>query len=301
MTLAQGRAPRLRLWSSFVEALDLAANQPPLWLIGAAGFLLRGGFVVLLLVVVPLPSPVQVRLLIGDGLGSAGFSGGVVAATALIGGLTAALLLGALFALASLELAAYERTRAAALRPPLVGPARRRAISWVFVVQALALLLIGAASLPLIAGATAVAYQEIVRPSNDGPLYSRIVAGVGPELILLGVAILLAEALSAIGTRTVLRRTFGGTKPARVQRWRPLVAVTGWVVTACVLVPALWALTVVWHWVSGALLGTSGSSVSAVALLIAVAALASVWASVVVLAGFASALRGALWSVQELG
>jgi hypothetical protein len=292
---------RFRPWSTLHEALDIASNQPVLWLLGAAGFLLRGGFIVLLLALVSLPSPVQVRLLIGDGLGSAGFSGGLVAVAAGVGIVTAALLLGSMWAVANLEVASFERGHVAQLGAArLDRHARRRAASWIFVAQALAFLLIGAAALPLIAGATTVAYQEIVRPSGDGPLYTRIVAGVEPQLLLLAVAILVAEALSAVGTRAALRRASGLSAPAHRARWRPLVAGIGWMISLGVLVPALWSLAVVWHWVSGALLGVSGSSAAGLAVAVAISVLAGVWASVVTLAGFASALRGALWTVQEL-
>jgi hypothetical protein len=296
------RAPgRFRPWSSLVEAVDLTLNRPSLWLLGAAGFLLRGGLVLLLVPLVALPSPVEVRLLIGEGLGSGGFSGGLVTAAALIGIIVAAVLLAAMLALACLELWSFERTVDVPGLRRLVGRERRRIVSWLFITQAGALLLIAAATLPLVAQAATVAYQEIVNPSSDGPLYARVLAGAEPQLVLLALAIFVAEALSAVASRTILARAVGAPVPLHRRRWRPVVALLGWTLSLGVLAPGLWALAAIGHWARTTLLGTSSvwadPALAAVAVLVLVAA----WGAIVLLAGFASALRGALWSIQELG
>ncbi len=296
------RAPgRFPPWSSLVEAVDLTLNRPSLWLLGAAGFLIRGGLVLLLVPLVALPSPVEVRLLIGEGLGSAGFSGGLVTAAAVIGIVVAAVLLAAMLALAWLELWAFERTVEVPEPRRLVGRDRRRVVSWLFIAQAGALLLIAAAALPLVAQATTVAYQEIVQPSSDGPLYLRVLAGAEPQLLLLVVAIFVAEALSAVASRTILARAVGAPVPRHRRRWRPVVALLGWTVSIGVLAPGLWALTAIAHWSRGALLGSSGSSDGPLVTVLAVLVLVAAWGGIVLLAGFASGLRAALWSMQELG
>jgi hypothetical protein len=276
-------------------------NRPSLWLLGAAGFLLRGGLVLLLLPLVALPSPVEVRLLIGEGLGSAGFSGGLVTAAAVIGIVVAAALLAAMLALAWLELWAFERTVDVPEPRRLVGRHRRRVVSWLFIAQAGGLLLIAAATLPLVAQATTVAYQEILSPTSDGPLYLRILAGVEQQLVLLAVAIFVAEALSAVGSRTILARAVGAPVPRHRRRWRPLVALLGWTVSLGVLAPGLWALMAIGHWSRSTLIGSSAASDGPLITILAVLVLVAAWSAILLLAGFASALRGALWSVQELG
>ena len=75
------------------------------------------------------------------------------------------------------------------------------------------------------------------------------------------------------------------------------MAVVGWLVTVAVLAPALWALAVSWRAVSQGL--ARGASTDPLAVVPQIVVLAVVWAAAVVLAGFASALRGALWTVQE--
>jgi hypothetical protein len=296
------RAPgRFRPWSSLVEAVDLTLNRPSLWLLGAAGFLIRGGLVLLLVPLVALPSPVEVRLLIGEGLGSDGFSGGLVTAAAVIGIVVAAVLLAAMLALAWLELWAFERTVDVAQPRRLVGRDRRRAVSWLFITQAGAMLLIAVATLPLVAQATTVAYQEIINPSSDGPLYVRVLAGAEPQLVVVALAIFAAEALSAVATRTILARAVGAPVPAHRRRWRPAVALLGWTVSLGVLAPGLWALTVIGHWSRAALLGASAVSDAPLMIAFAVLVLVAAWAGILLLAGFASGLRGALWSMQELG
>lgn len=292
---------RFRPWSSLVEAVDLTLNRPSLWLFGAAGFLIRGGLVLLLVPLVALPSPVEVRLLIGEGLGAAGFSGGLVAAATVIGIVVAAVLLAAMVALAWLELWVFERTVKVPEPRRLVGRDRRRAVSWLFIAQAGALLLIGAATLPLVAQATTVAYQEIVNPSSDGPLYVRVLAGAEPQLVLLALAIFVAEALSAVASRTILARAVGAPVPPHRRRWRPVVALLGWTVSLGVLAPSLWALTAIGHWSRATLLGSSAASDGPLMTVLAVLVLVAAWGAIVLLAGFASALRGGLWSMQELG
>jgi hypothetical protein len=291
---------RLRPWAALVDAVDVTVGQPTLWLFGALGFLLRGGLLLLLVPLIALPSPVEVRLLIGDGLGSTGFSGGLMTTAAAVGAIVAAVLLGAMLVLACLELWTFERTRGPELPARLVGGARRHLVSWLFTAQALALLLIAAATLPLIAHATAVTYKEILLPGGPEPLYLRVLDAVQPQLVVLGVAVVAAELLSAVATRTILGRAFGVPVAIHRRRWRPLVALVGWTVSLGVLAPLLWTLATTSRWVRATLLDSTGAGGEPAAPVLAVTLLVAVWAATLALAGFASALRGALWSMQEL-
>jgi len=82
------------------------------------------------------------------------------------------------------------------------------------------------------------------------------------------------------------------------RRWRPGVAALGWLITLAVLVPSIWALNLSAGWVKQTLAGFQTPDPAAV--IPTLLALAAVFAVAVVLTGFSSALRGALWSVQEL-
>jgi hypothetical protein len=206
-----------------------------------------------------------------------------------------------MLALAWLETWAFERTVDVVQPRRLVGRDRRRVVSWVFIAQAGALLLIAAATLPLVAQATTVAYREIISPSSDGPLYVRVLSGAEPQLVVVALAIFVAEAVSAVATRTILGRAVGAPVPLRRRRWRPAVALLGWTVSLGVLAPGLWALTAIGHWSRAALLGSSASSDGPLMPVLAVLVLVAAWGGILLLTGFASGLRGALWSMQELG
>ena len=101
-----------------------------------------------------------------------------------------------------------------------------------------------------------------------------------------------------VASRRILARDFGLAPAPSGKRWRPLVAALGWLVTLAVLLPSLWALSLIWHSVEQGLAGFQAPVFGAVAP--AIVGLAVVWAVALVLTGFASALRGALWTVQEL-
>jgi hypothetical protein len=271
-------------------AFDIVAGQPQLWLLGSAAFMLRGGVLLLLLPLIIVPSPVEIRLMIGGNLGSTGFSPELVVGVLGFAVAATLVLMTMLYGVAWLEVWSFQR-----VAPGPLGSAvsERKIAARVFSVQAAALSALALAALPLALGAINVAYGEIVRPTGSGPLYDRILGGVQGPLIFLGAALVVVEAVSAIASRRILARDFGVASPSSGRRWRPLVAALGWLVTLAVLVPSVWALSLVWQSVKAGLAGFG-------AVAPAIVGLAVVWAVTVVLTGFASALRGALWTVQEL-
>jgi hypothetical protein len=273
----------------------MTIEQPSLWLIGTAGFLLRGGFLVLLAPVIALPTPIEVRLLIGGGLGSTGLSPVLLVVVLAFALSATVLLMLAMYGLAWLEVAAFDREFAPT---GAIGFGGRQAAARVFSVEAAALSALAVAAIPAVVGAIDVSYQELVRPSGSGALYDRIVAGdQGPLLFLVG-ALLVIEAISAIATRRALWRSRGVTQPGRGGRWRLLTAAAGWLVSVVVLLPVLFALALTWQTVRQRLDGALAPD--PLAVVPQIVALAAVWVAGLVLAGFASALRGALWGMQEL-
>jgi hypothetical protein len=86
--------------------------------------------------------------------------------------------------------------------------------------------------------------------------------------------------------------------PAMGRRWRPVVAALGWLVTLVALVPSLWALNLSSTSIKQTLAGFQAPDLPAVGVVLL--GLGVAWAIAVVLTGFSSALRGALWTVQEL-
>jgi uncharacterized membrane protein len=136
------------------------------------------------------------------------------------------------------------------------------------------------------------------------------------------VALVVADLLSAIVSRRILAHAVGllpedGVPPRRTpvrvaldggERLirRPvrtlLTLALAWLATFAVIVPVGWGLLVAWGAVRGlyltpfavqrpdALLGT----------IIVTVVLAAIWLAAVILAGFASGLRGALWTAASL-
>ena len=318
-------------WRSEVgTAATVVLGQPHLWLLGAVGFALRGGIVLLTLPILVLPTQVEVRLLLGNNLGSTGFSAGfwglVVAAGVIAGVLT----LGIVLALANVEVSAFERLvddpetadqRQWRTAPRLSQEQRRMLILRVASVQALTLMALTAAAIPLILGITSAAYDEIVRPSSADSIYLRVLADVRDTVLWFGVAVVLVEMISSRTTRALLVRGTGlsvafrtrrlwllpalGSAIARIVRSpiRALVAeVLAWTVSIAVLVPVLWAISICWEAVRGVFLTSLsfGDLEQDVGLVFVALALSGVFISGLLLCGFASALRAALRSVEAL-
>jgi hypothetical protein len=294
-TAAPSRRPLPRPIAIVGAAFDIVAGRPQLWLLGSAAFMLRGGVLLLLLPLLIVPSPVEIRLLLGGNLGSTGFSPELVIGALGFAVAATLVLMAMLYGVAWLEMWSFERV---APGPLSATDNERRTAARVFTVQAAALSALALAAMPLALGAINVAYGEIVRPTGSGPLYDRILSGVQGPLIFLGVAVVVVEAVSAIASRRILARDFAVAAASTGKRWRPLVAAFGWLVTLAALLPSLWALNLIWHSVEQGLAGFQAPVFGAVAP--AIVGLAVVWAVTVVLTGFASALRGALWTVQEL-
>ena len=154
-------------WRALVgHALAAPIEQPSLWLLGILSFMLRGGLVVLLVPIIVLPTQVEVRLMIGNNLGSSGFSPafyvGIGAATIISTGLVMAVLYG----LARIEIAAHSRvTRDADFEPsPRHDPGAR--LRDLFVVEALTAVALLLAAVPLAAALGNWTYQEIILPTS---------------------------------------------------------------------------------------------------------------------------------------
>ena len=308
--------PRTGWRSGVVTAWTVVARDPQLWLLGALGFSLRGGIILLTLPIVALPTQVEARLLIGDYLGSTGFTGSFYA---LIAGfsvgaalLTVAILLG----LARLELRSFERLLANSevqadselATTHLEGTNRRRGLFVkLFVVQVLAFIALISCIAPVAWLTIRAAYEEVTRPTSSAPIYERVVGTIAEPLFFLLVAVVIIEMLSALGTREVLARSYGGRRVRRSRSWHAPLRVVGtsllsWTATLLAVLPALWALGAAWSATRGAFL----SSVSFadfgddVAMAAGALALSAAFVLALFLGGFASAFRSALWSLTRL-
>jgi hypothetical protein len=304
---------RQRVSTAFVTV----AEQPRLWLYGSLGFMLRGGIILLMLPIVALPTQVEVRGMLGNNLGSTGFSDGFWGLVAVAAVLITVLATLAVLTLAGLELAAFER---------LVGyrgtsAARRQVFLRLFAVQLLSALALLTCAIPLAFAIGQVAYNEIVRPTSSASIYGRVLSGIGQPLYLFAAAVLIVEVVSALTTRELLvRNEHAGSTDRHARLWllpaiaavlmRPLrspvrtlaTAAAGWALTALALAPAVLAIGLAWQLVRGTFLESLSFADLGddLGMILMAVGLAAAFALGLLLTGFASALRSALWSAERL-
>ncbi len=324
------RTPARPGWRSDLgSALAVVVGQPYLWLIGALAFALRGGIVLLTLPIIVLPTQVEVRQVLGANLGSTGLTPGfwaLVVAGSVVAGVVA---LAILFALTRLELAAFTRLVA----DPETAEQRdwREAsfassrsgglLSRLFLVQALTLLVLAMCSVPLATAIGQATLDEILRPSSSASIYLRVIGHVGQPLLLFLAALVVLEMLSARATRQALVRAAGLEADGGVRRRSSFAAslpaarrllgaalralrtaALGWLVSIVILIPTLWATSVAWQAARASFLSTTSlvDLLHDPGLVVVAVLLAAVFSTGLLLAGFASALRAGLWSVEGL-
>ena len=310
-------------------ALSIVAGQPRLWLLGMVGFCLRGGLLLLTLPIVVIPTQVEARLLIGNYLGSTGFSPSFWGVLALAATAAALVTMGVLLVLARVELSAFQTlieddatadgTGFQPIRP--AGLARRQLFLRLLGVQVLTFLALIASAAPLVWAVAQKSFDEITRPASSAPIYERVLGGVGDQLFLFLVALVVIEMLSALTSRELLTRAVGWREPNASHRlWllpalasaairtirSPLrtvgTAAMAWVATAAVVIPALWAIGLAWSAVRGAFLTSVSFSDLGdnIGMVLVAFGLAAAFLVAICICGFSSALRAALWSVNRL-
>lgn len=326
-----------RPWPALLASLLL---DPASWLLGCAGFLARGGIVVVALEVWSVPNPAAISLLIPPtALGPSGISPGFAATLVAIGLGLLALAVGAGVVSALTELLAYERlARALAdpneppgavagrAAPETAGP--RRAIwltAQLVLLEALALMPAVAAAVVAVRRLVEVGRSEYLVPSSLAvPFVVRVVDGAHAEVLALVLCLLLAEFLYAIGARWLLRRSLdrppalaspgdAGDAGAPARRGHARRAsgalpyrmaaiagawLAGWAATVVALAAGFIAARAARSLLDGIVftLAASAGLAAAVPFVGSVALLVAAWLVALLLAGGASAVRGALWT-----
>lgn len=307
-------------------ALGYVIAHPSLWLCGALGFFARGGLVVLALPIITIPSPVILSILLEGQFDVTGLAITSEVASSAAAVSLALALLGVLLA-AYADAAAFQglvadpqtEVRGSGRRSSLVDGVRAGTIVTLAAIQAIALLPIVAAVV-LLAGPV---YEAVVReqalPSSATPLAIRALLGARDQLALLLLALVVADVVYATSSRAVLA-WHAGIAPDDGRAGAAAVALRGalrplsrpgptiatsfisWSVTLLVLAPVVWAVVVAWQGVRNALLSVSALTDPQLlpGTLAAILIFAAIWVAGVVLAGFASAVRAALWSVDAI-
>lgn len=271
--------------------------------------MLRGGLIVLLLPVVVLPTQIEVRLMLGGSLGSNGFTPGFFVGVGAATVLSTGLVLVVLYGLVRLEAATFAQlSRDPELEIQLrVDPAAR--VRDLFVVQALTLIALLLAAVPLAAALGQVTYDEILRPTSTAPIYDRVLAQVMLPLTLLAVALPIVDTVSAAVTRRLLiGKSVGSAVSGSIGTLvrRPLhflaSAAVAWLALAAVVAATDTALGIAWQATRAAFLRTTSIAdmLTSTAPLIVAVLLSGVFLSGLAVCGYVAAFRNALWTITSL-
>lgn len=318
----RGLAPGRSWGAAAGTAAAVVLGEPRLWLLGTAGFVLRGGWLLLGLPIWAIPSPVGLSTLLGpDAFTAAGpgtdLVAKVFAGTLLIIGLVGLSALGA----AWVELRAFERfvrdPETAALRggrragQPAGG--RARLVLELLGIEATAFLPAAFAIVAALAAMAGAIRDEYLFPTSyEVPLLARVAIGNAP-LLLIAASLLLAGDLAAASTsRGLLAARFGlaergGTLDATLRLvasrpgWLVRSAVAAWAATLVLVLPALAAVLIAWGGVRPHFLAPPPpSELGLVAGWAVVTVLfIALWLASILLGGLASAFRAALWSAAS--
>ncbi|MGK2851795.1 MAG: hypothetical protein ACSLFN_12900 [Candidatus Limnocylindrales bacterium] len=288
-----------------VLAASLLASlaSPSTWVLGLLGFLVRGGFLVVMAPIVVVPSAVGLANIVAPTLTSMVFGGlSPEIAVLVVGGVLAAaawLVLGGMLTAAA-EAEAVQRIA----EDEDVTIPRRSGLA----LRILQARTIAAAPLAIALGlgvmrVVAVAYRELTVPSEVAvPVAVRIIRGAPDAVAAIVLAWVAAEILGAVAARRIVLH---GDGPAGAVLHavghairHPLRVVVAFgvplVVLAAVVVPSAAAAAVTWDAIRGAIADDAGPY-GVGGLLVAFIGL---WGGGLVLIGMVSAWRSAVWTVE---
>lgn len=330
-----GTVARRGLGAALAAAVTSVVADPGLWLLGAVSFFVRGGALVILLPILWVPSPVLMSVFLAPFITTSGISPDVVpvavsAAIAVIVAAVAAVVLAGYVQLAAFERIAG-RNETDALRfghqPRTLHNGERLGIVVRLAVIQLLGLVPALLLLPTIGqhiGDAGLAELQLPT-STDTPLVIAILQRVQSDLLLLGFVIVVMDLLVALGGHQLIAARLGLADPrgsgkptgdlraigsglGRLIRQpvrTALLFVLAWLVTVGAVAVAIGATVIAWGALRELLFQpTSAAPASAeiafIAELFALAAFGAIWIASITLAGFASSLRGALWTTNAL-
>lgn len=307
-TASPDSPPEDATWPSAMLAAVLAAlGRPGAWPIALAGFLVRGGLIVLIAPIVVIPSTVDLANTVAPTLTPAIFGQSAPAFVALVAlavvGTTAWIIVGGLVG----SWADLAMMRAAAAddeldpRPILVE--RTGAVWRGLAVRLIALVPLGAA---IAWGSTRIvdaAYHEIILPAElTTPIVLRVLRDVPDAVGIVIAAWLLGEMVGGLAQRRMwssrdsipgaLARAFGSVVRRPITSVATLL-LTSTVVALAVVPPALVA-GVAWNRLRIALGTGAGGAELAVTLVIFV----GLWFAALLLAGAGTAWRSYAWTAE---
>ena len=294
----------MAIGATYVAALLAVLERPVTWVLGLVGFLVRGGWLIVLAPIVVLPTAVGIANVVAplvediafgrrtDEVITAGAIALSVALVWLIGG-------GLLAAAAEVE----------CVRQTLVGlgetsprTTMRHPIWRVFAVRCLTLVPFVVALAWSGFRLTSVGYRELTVPSDVGiPILYRILGGAPDAIMAMLLTWLFAEIAGGLAARTVILEATQvrdalreALRDLRHRPWRlgALASLSAAVLLAVIGVTGL-ATSTTWDGLRAAL-GEGDVSIGAAALLVLFVGL---FAAGLVILGLATAWRSAVWTV----
>lgn len=290
--------------SALARAVTATRERPALWIVALCGFLARGGIVVLVLPMIPLPSTVGMATFVGPtSVTAAGLTPDSVARIGLLAAAVVAWIL-----VGNVVGALTDRTIVAAVVPAsrATEPATARSVFSIVAVRLVALLPFIAVVAVTARSVGELVYQELILPSDiTSPIVLRVVQGARLQAGAIVLAWVVGEVLGGIAVRLAILegrsfgRAIGGALVHVVRHPLPTVAgsLAGLAVLLVATVPVLMAIAVAWSGLGAAVSGPLDGSAVAGSTIVVVFA----WAAAGLLAAIAAAWRGALWTVLVAG
>jgi hypothetical protein len=305
--------------AALIGALLATLETPATWPLALAAFLVRGGFVLVLVPIVVVPTAVGFANVFAPALGSIAFgsisTGLVVVSVAAALAVVAWIVLGGWLAAALEAEAAWMIARDADVRASADASAiaaHRERPTGTARVAARILVARLIADIPLAVvlavgtvRVTMATYRELTSPLDTStPIVLRVLRATPEVIAAVVVAWTLGEMLGAIAARRIALAGDGvgsGLRGALATCVRHPIAsvIRFWLPTAVLLVFAIpWGMAAAWAW--SAVDSTLDGAPDLLGILVVVGTFVIVWLAGLILIGIVSAWRGAVWTVSEV-
>ncbi|HUQ42961.1 MAG TPA: hypothetical protein VM451_00920 [Candidatus Limnocylindria bacterium] len=288
--------------ASMWSALAASLGRPDWWALALAGFLVRGGLLLLILPIVSLPSPASIANLVAPTIESLGLGGLTPerGAAAVLIAASAALLVaiagtaGAWFDAALLRETTADEDLAVGWSPTDTSP--RGAFGIRLAAHAPTLLLLGYAVVRLIYAT----YDELLSPGDPAvPIVARVIGRAPETVVLVLLAWLAGESVGGLAVRRhaagiPTRQALGSSARQLVSRRGLATLVLTTLVVGAVAAPFAWLVGNAWEHLRSYLAADVTDVQLGAALLVLVAA----WILGIAVLGAVLAWRSVAWTVE---
>jgi hypothetical protein len=306
---------------ALLASLLATLARPGWWLLALAGFLVRGGFLIFLLPIIVLPSPLAISNLVAPfivpmALGRIGPETIAVGVGA-VAGLLAWLLIGGSIAAAT-DLVLVREAAAAAVdegvapastEAPAAIDAERRdrvLVATILAARLVAWLPFAAALAIGLVRIVAVTYVELTRPVEvESALALRVALGAAGELAVITAAWTLGELVGGLASRRIVLDGAPAGRALlaalRVVVRRPGSTRLPWLVTTALLFTILGgtvgAASVAW---SRIIVALSNRPTDPTTVVVSLMTFVAIWLAALILGGLFSAVRGSVLTFEHV-